>query len=84
MKYPKLTKLMEGCHNGACNTYALINELSEAIKEELQPGEVLENIQVKYIFMHIAFLLAETGGPTIGTSNAAMEILQSQKSHELP
>lgn len=83
MKYPKLTKLMEACDNCACNAYALINSLSEAIKEELQPREVFDNVQVKYIVMHIAFLLDETGGPTIGTFDAAMEILQSQKSHEL-
>lgn len=60
---PKLDELAKACFNGACNPYALIKSLGEAIGE-LQPFEIKSNTKVKIIVGQISFLLGESLGPT--------------------
>lgn len=60
---PKLNALAEGCQNGACNLYALINSLSEAIKEEEHPGTLRDNPAMPVILGHFNSLVGQGIGP---------------------
>jgi hypothetical protein len=60
---PKLARLAKGCHDGACNIYALIREFGEAITE-LPVHDVQHHCAVQYIIGHISFLLGESIGPS--------------------
>src|ERR1043166_4576485 len=43
---PKLTKLADACHDGACNVGALLRALSGAVNE-LEPGTVARHPAIK-------------------------------------
>ena len=75
----KLQDLMLACHNGACNTYALINALSKAMSEELKPHEVRDSLDVKYIIGHISYLIGESLGPSQEPMDYAFQLQQTEK-----
>jgi len=54
---------MLGCHNGACNPYALIKDLDYAMTMEVHPFDIRESKEIPYVVAHIAFLLGQGPGP---------------------
>jgi hypothetical protein len=62
---PLLDRLAVGCHNGACNVKALINDLAKGMSEEFPYAgdRMKEDPRIKYIVAHIAFLLGQAAGP---------------------
>jgi hypothetical protein len=62
-----LTQLAIGCHNGACNPRALLNDLVKGIEIELSHADGIYKMKrdprVEYIVAHIAFLFGQAIGP---------------------
>ena len=71
-KTPDLLRLAEASWGGACNPYALIRSLGEAIAE-LQPWEIAEQPAVKIVLGQIEYLCGESAGPTTAALEAYRE-----------
>lgn len=60
---PRLADLAQHAMNGACNPYALIHALADALVE-INPHEVKEHPAVRIVVGQISYLLGETLGPS--------------------
>jgi hypothetical protein len=58
----KLNELAEACNNGACNQYALVQSLAEALKESGMSG--VKTAAYKCVLGQLSFLAGESGGPS--------------------
>jgi len=74
-----LRGIMLGCHNGACNPYALIKDLEYAMISEIDPFTIRQSKEVAYIIGHIAFLLGQGLGPNPDLITYANEVAMKQK-----
>ncbi len=73
----KLDKLACGCHDGACNLYALIAAFGEAIKE-VSPMELQSHPATKVILGHLNSLVGQ-GCYSWGDSEKFFEHLKAQE-----
>ena len=74
-----LRGIMLGCHNGACNPWALLKDLVAAMNHELTPFTIRQSKEVAYIVGHIAFLLGQGLGPNPDLITYANEIAMKQQ-----
>ena len=81
----ELIDLARHCHNGACNVYALIQDLSNLVHPEIWTdwqldyedsfSKVLQrSLSVKMIVGQISFLLGESLGPSEEVLKAWLEL----------
>ncbi len=65
----KLHLLALHCHNGACNVRGILGGLAEAL-DEVNPGTVKDNVDLKVIVGQVSYLLNEGPGPREETLRA--------------
>lgn len=59
----KLTELAAACDNGACNVYAILRSLGEAL-DETTPSKIRDDARIKIIIGQVSFLIGESLGPS--------------------
>ena len=74
----RLTEIAEACNNGACNSYALIGALAEAVKD-LEPWEVQKHPVVKVVLGQLTWLSKESIGPSAEALTAYRQWRKEEK-----
>lgn len=69
MKKSPLVELSEACNNGACNAWAILRSLGQALEQE-KVHSLKEDLNVKIIIGQVSYLLGESAGPTVETLQA--------------